>query len=229
MKKIELYIILLLDILLIGSCTLDNYDAPNAKFYGSILDNETNEPIEQDIISGSQIEYTEHGFDNPTVQYMTFKTDGTFRNNLMFAGTYTFTPVRGNFVPVEPKEIEIQGDTKYDFVAQPYIRVKNASIQIIGTKVVATFNLQQTVTNNVSRIGLYAHLEPSVGQPMRVVAAEKNINAVTNESTLYTLEIDLPSNVTKLVPGKQYFFRIGALITASEAKYNYAPAVRLSI
>ena len=229
MKKIKFYIIVILGILFMGSCTLDNYDAPNAKFYGTIIDSETNKPIEQDIINGAQIEYTENAYENPTIQYMIFKTDGTFRNNLMFSGEYTFTPVRGNFVPIEPQVIQIEGETKFDFVVQPYIRIKNATIQKVGTKVVATFNIQQTVVDKVSKIGLYANPEPSVGQPMRVVFVEKTINAVTNESTVYTLEIDLPSNVTKLIPGKQYFFRIGALISAAEAKPNYAPAIRLAL
>ena len=43
------------------------------------------------------------------------------------------------------------------------------------------------------------------------------------------LEIDLPSNITFLKPGGKYYFRVGALIDAAQAKLNYAPAVRIEI
>jgi hypothetical protein len=64
---------------------------------------------------------------------------------------------------------------------------------------------------------------------MNILSVEQGINAVVNENSLFTLEIDLPSHVNILVPGKQYFFRVGALIDAPEAKPNYAAAVRLAI
>lgn len=232
MKKIRIYITALLGIVLLNSCELnkvDNYDGPNATIYGGIYDIETGELVQQDIIRGTQIEYTEYGYDNPVIQYLVVKNDGTFRNNLMFANTYSIAPMRGNFVAVPKQDIEVKGETKIDFKVQPYIRIKNAKIEKQGNKIVATFNIKQTVDNNVSKIGLFAHLEPNVGDPLNTVSTQVTINAVTNESTLYTLEIDLQANSSKLQTGKQYYFRIGALINAPEAKYNYAPAVRLTL
>jgi hypothetical protein len=230
MKKIKLFA-LLGSLFAMVSCLddLDNYQAPDAQFYGSIRDYQTNELIQQDIINGAQIEYIEHGYTNPVAQYMIFKPDGTFRNNLMFKGDYTVTPVRGNFVPVGPSEIHIEGETEHNFIVQPYLRIKNASIQKVGSKIIATFNVQQTVSHRVLGIGLYVHPEPSVGKYMNILSVEQGINAVVNENSLFTLEIDLPSHVNILVPGKQYFFRVGALIDAPEAKPNYAAAVRLAI
>ena len=45
------------------------------------LDIETGELVEQDIIDGAQIEFIEHGFENPETQYMVIKNNGTYRNN----------------------------------------------------------------------------------------------------------------------------------------------------
>jgi hypothetical protein len=227
MKK--LYITIIIGLFLLSGCELDNYDGPDAKFYGTIIDYETRETVQQDIIYGAEIEYIEHGFENPQIQYMIIQTDGTFRNDLMFSGTYTVSLVRGNFVTPPSDTVEIIGDYKLDFEVQPYIRVKDANIMKNGNKVTATFKLQQTVTNKVKKIGLYAHPEPSVGEPINQVAAETTINAVTDENTVYTLEIDLPSNITFLKPGGKYYFRVGALIDVAQAKLNYAPAVRIEI
>jgi hypothetical protein len=64
---------------------------------------------------------------------------------------------------------------------------------------------------------------------MRLVAAEQQLNAVSDPATVYTLEIDLPANSTTLKVGTSYYFRIGALIGVGEAKLNYAPAVKIDI
>lgn len=213
---------------MIYSCKLDNYDEPNASLFGSIIDEANGEPVEQDIINGVQIEYIEQGYKNPQTQYLIVKNNGTFRNNLMFAGQYKIRPVRGNFVPVDTQYINLKGEYKIDFVVKPYIRIREASIKRFENKVVATFKLEQTVPNKVKKIGLYAHIEPSVGEPMRHVAVEQTLNAVSNPESLYILEVDLSVHSSILKPGSMYFFRVGALIDAPEAKLNYVPAVRIS-
>lgn len=232
MKKNKIYIVFLSFSLLFSSCDLtdiDNYDAPNATIKGGIYDIQSDELIEQDIVDGMQIEYIEQGFENPHTQYMIVKNDGTYQNNLMFAASYNIRPVRGNFVPVENQHIIIKkGDNTIDFKVQPYIRLKNVNITKVNNKIVATFNIEQTVTNNVKQITLFAHQEPNVGWKLNTASANQDIHATTNSSTLYTLEIDLATN-TSLQIGKEYYFRVGALIEASEAKYNYAPAVRIKL
>ena len=56
--------------LILHSCELDNYDGPDATLSGRIIDKETGELVEQDIIRGTQIEFIEHGYDNPlTTRY----------------------------------------------------------------------------------------------------------------------------------------------------------------
>lgn len=229
MKQIFTYTSALLLLFGAGSCSVDNYPAPDSQLYGTFLDAETNEPVEQDIVRGSTIEYIEHGYASQTKQTMIIKNDGSYRNNLIFANTYTITPVRGNFVPMAAQEVTVNGDTKLDFKVQPYIRVKEVSIEKVGTKIVAKFKLQQTVMNNVRKVGLYAHPEPSVGEPMRVALAEQEINGAIDPNKVYQLEIDIPSNSNVLKAGNQYFFRAGGIIDAPESKFNYAKAVRVAL
>ncbi len=232
MKTIKILLYALFAGCLFVSCgldKLDNYPGPNAKIHGGIYDAQTGELIEQDIIRGAQIEYIEKGWDNPETQYMIFKTDGTYRNNLMFSGDYFMKPVRGNFVPVEAKEITVNGDTEINFEVQPYIRIKNATIEQSNERIIASFNLEQTVPNKIVRIGLFAHAEKNVGEPLHTVATQLNMNADADPDRLYRLEIELPHNADKLKKGGTYYFRIGALIDAPEAKFNYAPTKAITI
>lgn len=225
MKKLSS--IILLTALAFTSCEKDNYDGPTAGLSGNFFDVTTKSLVEQDIIRGTEIEIIEKGF--TVAQYLIVKTDGTYANTMLFSNTYTVKPVRGNFIPVEAQEVNINGQTKLDFNVTPFIRVNNASIVKTGNKVIATFKLQQNVLNNVQKIGLYAHQDSRVGEPMRQVATERDINAVVDANTVYTLEIDLAANSSILKPGKPFYFRIGAKIDMGETKFNYAPAVKIDL
>ncbi|MET0638005.1 MAG: DUF3823 domain-containing protein [Chitinophagaceae bacterium] len=228
MNKIKL-MLLIAGMISLVSCSKDNYDAPNAGLHGSFIDDATNELVQQDIIGGTQIEFIEHGYDPFEIQTMIVKTDGTYANSLMFANTYTIQPKRGNFVELAPQDLQVNGQTQLDFRVVPYIRVLQPSITIAGTIVTATFKLQQTVVNNVRKIGLYVHSDSRVGEPMRLVASEQNLNAPSDPNTTYTLTMDVAASSSILKTGKNHYFRIGALIDAGEAKPNYAPAVMIPL
>jgi hypothetical protein len=221
-----LYIITLI---VFSSCEKDNYDGPTAGLSGRFIDAQTGELVPQDIIRGTQIEIVEHGYGEGEKQYLTVKNDGTYDNSLLFENMYTIQPVRGNFIPVEPQDFRITKGSTLDFTVTPYLRVRDANIALNGTKVVATFKLDQNVTTNVKKIGLYAHSDSRVGEPMRLVAAEQDINGAIDPDQVYTLEIDLPANSSQLKPGNNYYFRAGAVIDNSEAKFNYSPTVRIAV
>ncbi|HTE25559.1 DUF3823 domain-containing protein [Flavitalea sp.] len=227
MKNIML--ISLIVVVAFSSCKKDNYDGPTAGLSGKFIDAKTGELVQQDIIRGTQIEMIEHGYDPVSPQFLIVKTDGTYDNSLLFANTYTVRPVRGNFITLESQELPITGKTVLDFTVTPYIRVLSPKVERVGTKIIATFRLEQQVVNEVQKIGLYAHSDSRVGEPMRLLASEKQLNAVSNPATTYSVEIDLPSNNTTLKTGNSYYFRIGALIGVGEAKLNYAPAVKIAI
>ena len=226
MKKNIIYILLALATI-VSSCELDNYDAPNAKFFGSIIDEETGEAIPQDLIEGSVVEYVELGYENPPRQQLRFKPDGTFRNNLMFAGSYAIQPVRGNFRFVESDTISIEGDTEHEFTSLPYIRIKDVELELSAdsSKVYATFSLEQTGDEKVKSLMFVADENPNVGIIIRTIGTGKNINKVVDPSTVYKLTL----RIKKLTKGKKYFFRVGALIDVPEAKHNWCDAIRLQI
>lgn len=230
MKNIHIVMILLFGTLYLSSCDKDNYDAPDASLSGSIIDESTGELVESDIINGTIIELIEHGYETPNPYQLIVKVDGTYMNSMLFSNTYSIPPINvGNFVPQpDTVVVDIQGSFIYDFHVQPYIRVKEASITNNGMVVTARFKLEQTVSNNVKRIGLYGHREPSVGEPMRTSQTEVDLNrqVSSNEEFVLTLDVSLDSDYEV---GKSYHFRIGALINAPQAKFNYSKAERLTL
>ena len=211
------------------SCQLDNYDAPNGKITGRIIDKETGELIQSDIMNGTTIKLLEHGYDPVTPQYLRVKNDGTYTNSLLFSNTYTIQPDQRNFVQIEPQDIEIGKETTFDFEVLPYIRIKDVKIAKDGNNIIATFRLQQTTDAPVSEIGLYAHIEPNVGEPLYQVAVEKTLNRQVSEDETFKLVINAARNSALMKAGNSYFFRVGACSATGGAKFNYAPAQRIAI
>ncbi|WP_126974468.1 DUF3823 domain-containing protein [Gynurincola endophyticus] len=208
------------------SCTLDNYTIPSSTLHGSFIDKETGELIEQDIIRGTQIEYQEGRF--TTNQYIIVKADGSYYNSQLFSGTYRITPVRGNFEPVETATVDINGDTKLDFKVLPFLRIKNVSIFKNGTKIRALFKVQQTGFDNVLKLGLYAGGDAAVGANVNLDYVEIPVGSTVNEDQYYTIELNTENN-SKLIKGRSYFFRVGGVIDAPEAKFNYARSIELTL
>jgi hypothetical protein len=226
-SKITVYASLLLGLCL-GSCELDNYDAPDAQFFGSVTDDEANEPIQQDMIEGSRIDFVEMGFENPSTRQICFHTDGTFRENNLFSGAYEVQALRGNFFPTEKTTIDIQGKTEYHFRALPYIRIQNVDVTFNETKgiVTATFTLDQVSGNAIASVHLIADRNPNVSYFLRSAMVSQDVNAVVSPERTFRLEM----STENLVSGKDYFFRVAALISGiGEAKHNYSVPVRLTI
>lgn len=233
MKKISCIVFVAVSVF-ISSCEIDNFPGPNAELYGTFIDEETNEPLPQDIVNGTVIEIIEHGWvvDQTNVtQTLVVKGDGTYQNSQIFSGKYLVRAVRGNFHTIPPLDtLEIKGSTKLDFMVTPYLRIKDPVIVKEGTTVKATFKVQRTSDQNVATIGLYVHPNPNVGQPMTLAPrVEQNLNRSVEDDETFTLTIDLAANTSTLQPGQQYYFRIGAMSSAASAKFNYAPALRITI
>ncbi len=210
------------------SCELDNYDGPDASISGEVRDIETGDLIEQDISNGSNIIFMEHGFENPEEQRMIFKVNGEYTNNLMFSGVYDFYFNESNFVkPEKLTDYRIKsGANKLDFKVLPYIRVSDVTIQKVGDKIVAKFKITPTVDNNVREVGLFGHTDFIAGAQYAHDRATASVNeAFKGVAREFTLEM----SDNQFKKGKEYYFRVGAIIDVPNSRYNYAPSLKLTI
>ncbi len=214
---------------LFSSCEKDNLNyAPNASFSGEIRDLETGELLPQDILEGSKIYFIELGWNNPPVQSMVFKNDGTFRNDLMFAGDYKIILNKGNYVPLDTLLYQMKpGANTQLFEVVPYVRIKDADIKFRDGKVIAKFKMQQNSNNPIKAISLFAHPDISVGYRIQTASVTYELNTNAQDSE-YEITMDI-SNYSQIKTGNSYYFRIGALSSAAEAKYNYSPAINVDL
>lgn len=219
-------------ILIILCCTAcskpDNYDGPNAAIKGLVKDGKSGALIEQDIEGGSKIIIKELGFANPVEQQLIFKVNGEYQNNLVFANKYDIYFNESNFVkPDTLKNYEIRpGQNNLDFIVQPYIRVTDVSIEKTENQVVANFTITPTVDDKVQEIGLFGHIDRIAGAK---ISLQRQTLAMDISSKDIPITCRLTLSANGFTAGQAYYFRVGALINIPNAKYNYAPAVRLTM
>ncbi len=230
MKKLTLLILFISSGVLFFGCKKDNLDGPDATFYGKLIDKKTGEPLQQEISDGSRLYFMEMGWDNPPIQNMVIKSDGSFKNSMMFSGNYKFILNRGNYVALDTMDIELKkGENYKDFEVTPYIRVIDPEIVKSGRSIIATFRLDQVTSNRVYRVSLFVHSHIDVSNRLNIINNTININRTVDNGEVFTLKIDLDAYTTTLLEGKSYYFRIGAQAQGSEAKYNYAPSLQIKI
>lgn len=210
------------------SCTLDNYDMPDASLSGRFLDVLTNEPLQCDIYNGTTIQYVEDGYKE--MQTNVVKADGSYSIGQMFSGKYAIYPVYTNFEQIDTVHIDVNGHTKYDFVVEPYIRIKDVNILKSGlTKITATFTVEQANSNHgVMKVGMFLHKQPIAGAYMCQEYREIVLGGQQIGTKQYTITMDYKESTT-IKEGNTYYVRVGALSDAVNARYNYAPPVSVEL
>lgn len=247
MKSVK-YILAICMVVFMTACELDNFDGPNAKVYGALIDDETNEFIEQEIGTSGEaasIQVIELGYNIRSVQKWKIMPTGEYRNDLVFSGSYDIIMNNGNFVKLDTlKNYQInKGSNKLDFRLTPNIRIKNAKVEKTGDAIVATFNLEYGhATGKVREIALFGQADQNPSKSFHLCQVSTNIagedvnfqNNAANRNREFKLTLDLNSDEgKKLQAGKKYFFRIGAVPTGLgdgiQEKYNYASAVGIQM
>lgn len=228
---------------LLTSCKLDNYDGPNAKIHGKILDEKTGELVGTDIQQGSQLMVYEQGYaaaeTHSNGQTWVIKNTGEYRNDLVFAAQYEVIFQNGNFYGFTQMIDIKKGDNEIDFKVTPYLRVKDCTISKSGSVITAKFKLEGGKGGEkVKEIQLFAFSDIWVGNYVKFNPAfapadprpdKISLDEVVDPSKEYTLTIDTNHEKFKnffKYSGKNYYFRVGALATgisgAGTIRHNYS-------
>ena len=239
MKKNTFIFSLLLFVLSLASCGIDNYDAPNAQVKGKLVDAKTGELVGQDI-QECGLTVVEQGFQNPENQGWKIKNTGEYENNMIFAATYNIRYENGNCFPFSEDNVVLKtgGNTK-DFQVTPFIRIVNQSVTREGNKIIAKFSVEGGKPEvKLSELQLFAFSDMWVGHSVRFSLTSGTDHQTFNPSVdidaskQYTLEIDLDKDKSSFkYTGKNYYFRIGALADVSgvgTVRFNYGPLVKIA-
>ena len=202
---------------------LDNQEGWNAKVQGKIIDVVTGQPVQSE--QGGYIVVIEKGWDTEEKQGWRIKNDGTYRNDLVFAGEYVMNTVSGANFYADPQPFTLnKGDNTVDFKVTPFVTISNPVVTVEGGKIKATCkvkaNFPADKINNIGRVVLCANPDrfvkisanPCENDPNAIVS---NLDPVVEHSV--TLYID---------PEAKY--DDGTLINAQEFQYDRPHYVRIA-
>ena len=277
MMKKFIYIIPCL-LLLMTACEwfeLDNYDGYDAAVHGTIIDSKTGEQVHNEYYA-KQITYTwgtwswtvnddvtgyleayelvsasGREWDAEESQRWYCTPDGTYRNDLIFAGTYRLESKVNNYYPVTLEDVVIDsGDNQVDWTVTPYVRILDPEITFDESerKIKATFKLElgdPTKANTIDEVRLCAFPDKAVGSNFNACKDDPGSVMTTGVTadgiTTYSLEIDIDNEVNsaEFQYSRVHYLRIAAKATGidwstwafynSTGYFNLSPVVELDL
>ena len=234
MKKI-IYIVL--GMVLLSSCyKKDNWDAPDARIYGTVVDFYSKKPL-----LTSQGDWSIRTWERswtesvPQPRDIPVKQDGTYNNEKQFSGNYDMLPYGGPFWPITDtaKNVAFSKDgTQKDFVVTPYLQVVDLTTAVSGTNLTLTCRLKAPVRTglpNLVEIMPYLSLTEFVGATANIgIGDYTNKRIQINKSWIAEMGADVETSKLYTIgpilvkSGYTYNVRVGANVNDAFRKYNYS-------
>lgn len=204
---------------------LDNYEQPNAQVTGKITDPQGN-GIQCDKGSNcGTLNLIEDVSDRwnvtttPTAMTWNVKFDGSYTNNLVFAGKYA---VELSSLPVfvhgyKDTIIIRKGANVINFENKvPFCYITDVNFSYQGTKIVAKFKVTPGMAdkaNEIVAVGLYSSYSNFVSQTFYLTKVEEKNDLVAGEEI--TLELETAGQ-SEFQYERNHYLRIGAVVANSE-------------
>lgn len=216
----------------VASCSwfkLDNQEGWDAKVQGKLLDTTTGEPVQSE--HGNYIVVVEHGWDAQANQSWRIKNDGTYRNDLVFAGEYTMNTVSNANFMAEPQDFILKkGENTVNFNVTPFVTIKNAHVEYDAAtkKIKATCtvkaNFPADKINNIGAVVLCVYPDRFVkrsynkceNDPEAIVT---NLDPSVEQTVTLYVDTQLAANAEEFQYERAHYIRIAAI----GAHYDIVP------
>ena len=223
---------------------IDNFDAPESRFTGSIIDVTTGKPILADQGHG-QVRIWEVSFENADPQDIPIKQDGTYNNERLFPGHYDMCPL-GSWWPCDTiRAIQLGTQTIQNFEVTPYLQVLNfEATHVVGPTMdtlILSCRLKAPIPNgmpNITDIRPFLSRNQFCGDGNKLDYYHNNTYRINRAPVNWAALAKDPDDPTMSAPqvvrvpvkrGWTYSVRMGARVDDTQKKYNYSEIKIISI
>lgn len=218
----------------------DNWDAPDVRVHGRIIDSYTGENL-----LSSQNDWSIRIWEGtwtesvPNHQSLPIKQDGSYNNSKLFAGTYDMLPYGGPFWPVDTvKGVVFNGNAEQDFTVTPYLRLTDFEVSLDGLELTMKCRLNAPIRTglpNLVEIKPFLSLTTFSGATNNIDIGEYNNQRIQiNKPWAEEVGDAEASDVYTIGPlpvkaGYTYYVRLGANVNDANRKYNYTEILKVEV
>jgi hypothetical protein len=157
MKKHFAYTFTLIIVLLVllTGCTLDNYDAPDSQISGWLIDSETSAPVPSQTLNGGIIRLVQLDYSSEIANPINsaIHSDGSYTNAWIFSGKYKVIAI-GPFYYTDTLTVDVKGSTTLDIKVKPYLNVNATIGEITANSIKLTYTVRNNGnTQKIDRVG----------------------------------------------------------------------------
>jgi hypothetical protein len=249
MKNIKYILMTVVAALFVTSCdwfVLDNMESYDAKVAGKFVDAETGALVPSEVYSSQTgvFKIFELGWDAEAAQTWYIKNNGTYCNNLVWAGDYRMETNDANYYPFSQEFKLKKGNNEVDFAVKPFVRFLNQefSYDVATKKIKATCTVQVTdpaQTNTLKEVRLCCYTDCHVGTSFNnckndAEAVASNVQFDADGKATVTVYIDTQdsANATEFKYERVHYVRLAALATGSAnsaSRYNFTQTYSIAL
>ena len=213
---------ILLVMILSGCNKIDNYDAPGATLTGKVVDDLTNEMVQNSgPNTGTSIQLFEGNSKQPIVSNSF--PDGHFVNAALFPGSYKLFPLGAFKIVGDTVRLKISGITNTEVRVLPNLRLKATLQSISGTT--ATIKVDYSKVHSTEVINQLGVVWSTIDNPniTTFFGGGQKMETVTSQNLTSGEKI---ISITGLTAGTTYYIR-GVGLTNNVGKYyNYTATIK---
>ncbi|RKD90909.1 DUF3823 domain-containing protein [Mangrovibacterium diazotrophicum] len=214
MKKLIILFAAVFSIFFTG-CEIDNFSAPESMLTGTVTYNGNAVGVRT---NGTQLELWQDGYALNEKIAVHIAQDGTYSARL-FNGEYKMVRLAGAPWDAESSDtivINVSGNTVQDVEVQPFFTVTDASFEVKGNAVVATFKVNQVdVAAVLQDVKLYLSKNILVDENQKDFALKADVSTIVSGE-----EVTMIATLPQILDAEYYYFaRVGVRSDQSSEFY----------
>ena len=204
-----------------ASCSIDNYDMPNATLSGKVSDNVTNDMVENGGVNSGTIIQIFEGTSKQPILSNSFP-DGHFVNAALFSGQCRIWAV-GAFKMVEDTiDLAISGKSEINIKVLPNVRLSTTLVSFTGTTATLTVTYEKVQT--AETLAQLAVIWSKYNNPNMLTFAGGSTQIQTVSSEGLTSG-ERTFTITGLTADTKYYIRAAGRTDAPGNYYNYSKTI----